>query len=82
MLMRNIKQPLIIILLIIIGLVIGAVIAIYAQPDIEHDLFCPSWYQVAERDCHYPMWLNIILFIPVLITPLLLFWVYNLKRKK
>ena len=80
--MKNIIKPLKTILIIILGLVIGSLIAIYAQPDIEHEMFCPSGYIVAERDCEYPIWLNIILFIPIIITPLLLLWLYKLKRNK
>lgn len=82
MLMKYITQILIIILLISIGLVIGIVIAAYVQPDLEQAQFCPSYYEVAERDCHYPVWVNIIVFSPAIITPLLLVWIYILKRKK
>lgn len=81
MLMKHITQIAIILLIIIIGLVIGAAISIFASPELEQARFCPSGYKHVE-ECHYPDWLTIIIFTPILITPLLLLWVYNLKRKR
>ena len=80
MLMKNIVQIAVIIFLISLGIVIGAAISIFASPDLEQTRFCPTGYEHIEQ-CHYPEWLIIILFVPVIVSPLLLLWVYSLKWK-